>query len=170
MDKAISTVLLIIAGMIATLVVVRSAYPAVVRGGNSIVNITQRMSERIETQISIVFATGELDANGTWQDTDNDGYFDVTVWVKNVGSSRILGITDIDVFYGNAGSFQRIPYVGDAGGSFPNWSYTLENDTEWKSMATLKVSIHFTSAQPSGTYLVKVITPSGAYAEQWFSY
>lgn len=170
MDKAISTVLLIIAGMVATLVVVRSAYPAVVRGGNSIVNVTQRMNERIETQISIVFATGELNSSGTWVDTDNDGYFDVSVWVKNVGSSRILGITDLDVFYGNAGSFRRIPYVEDANGSFPNWSYTLENDTEWKSMATLKISIHFTSAQSSGTYLVKVIAPSGAYAEQWFSY
>ncbi|MCS7206872.1 MAG: flagellin [Dehalococcoidia bacterium] len=170
MDKAISTVLLIIAGVIATLVVMRSVYPAVVRGGNAIINVAQQMNERIETHISIVFATGELDSGGTWQDTDGDGLFDVTLWVKNVGSSRILGITDVDVFYGRPGSFLRVPYVGDAGGAFPSWSYTLENDTEWKSMATLKISIHFAEPQPSGTYLVKVITPTGAHAEQWFSY
>jgi hypothetical protein len=169
-DKALTTILLLIGGMIVTMMVVRTAYSAVVRGENSLVNITQRMNERLETHVSIVFATGERDPQGQWVDADGDGYFDVTVWVKNVGSSRILAIRDMDIFFGRPGSFRRIPYVDDAGGTFPHWFYTLENAGEWRSMATVRVNIHFTTPLPSGTYLVRVITPAGTSAEKWFSF
>jgi len=169
-DKIITTALLIIASVVATVVVVNATYPAIVRSTNSIVQISQRMDDRIETQISIIYATGELDDNGTWQDTDSDGYFDVWVWVKNVGSSRILGLDQTDVFLGTPGAFSRIPYVDDAGGSYPQWSYTLENGTEWGNTVTLKITIHYTAALASDTYLVKVVTPSGAYDERYFSF
>ena len=128
------------------------------------------MEERIDTQISIIYATGELDSDEVWQDTDSDTYFDVTAWVKNVGSSRILGADQVDVFLGSNGTIARIPYVDDSGGSYPSWSYTLENGTEWKNTVTMKISIHYSSAQASDTYLVKVITPAGVYDEHYFSF
>lgn len=150
--------------------VVNTTYPAIVRSSNAIVNVSERMDERIESQVSIVYGAAELDSSGTWVDTDADTYFDVWVWVKNVGSSRILGEDQMDVFLGKTGSFARIPYVADAGASYPRWSYTLENGTEWTNTVTLKITIHYSSAQTTGTYLVKVITPSGAYDEQYFSF
>ncbi|MBI4294923.1 MAG: hypothetical protein HY669_02005 [Chloroflexi bacterium] len=156
--------------MVAAILVVNTTYPAIVRSSNSIVNISGRMEDRIETQISVVYATGELDSSGSWVDTDSDGYFDVTVWLKNVGSSRILGIDQTDVFFGQAGAYTHVPYVDYAGGGYPRWSYTLENGAEWGNTVTLKISIHYNSALTTGTYLVKVITPSGAYAEQYFSF
>ncbi len=150
--------------------VINTTYPAIVRSSNSIVMTSERMEERIGSQISIVYATGELDSAGAWQDTDSDGYFDVTVWVKNVGSTRILGVDQMDVFLGMTGSTTRIPHVNDAGASYPRWSYTIENGTEWTNTVTIKISIHYSGAQTTGTYVVKVITPSGAYDEHTFSF
>lgn len=154
----------------AAVLVINATYPAIVRSGNSIVNMSGHMGERIETQIRVVFGTGELDSNGVWQDRDSDGKFDVWVWVKNVGSARVLGIDQADVFLGASGAIARIPYIDDAGGSYPRWSYTLENGTEWENTATLKITIHYSSALTSDRYLVKVITPSGAYDELYFSF
>lgn len=156
--------------MVAAVVVINATYPAIVRSSNSIVEISSHMEDRIQSQIKIVYATGELNSNGVWQDTNSDGYFDVTVWVKNVGASRILGLDQMDVFLGKAGYFARIPYVTDAGSSYPRWSYTLENGTEWTTTVTVKIAIHYSSAQTSDTYVVKVVTPSGAYDERYFSY
>jgi archaellum component FlaG (FlaF/FlaG flagellin family) len=159
--------------MIAAMLVVNAAYPAIVRSSNSIVNVSERMEDRIGSQVSIVYATGELDDNGVWQDTDSDTFFDVTVWVKNVGSTRILGIDQMDVFLGKLGNFSdfaRIPHVDDAGGGYPSWSYTIENGTEWENTVTVKIAVHYSSALTSDTYRVKVITPSGAYDENDFSF
>ena len=162
--------LLVVASVAAGVLVVNATYPAILRGSNSIVNISQRLDQRIESNIAIVFATGELDESGTWQDGDGDGLFDVWVWVKNVGSARILGLEEMDVFFGRAGDFARIPYAGDAAGAYPQWEYTLENGTQWRPAVTLKVTIHYATALPSDTYLVRVVTPSGAYAEEYFSF
>ena len=170
MDETITSALLIIAAVVAAVLVVNATYPAIVRSSNAIVGISQRVDQRIETQVSAVYATGELDSAGTWQDADSDTYFDVTVWVKNVGSSRILGTDQMDIFFGKAGDFSRIPYVDDAGGSFPSWSYLIENGTEWTNTVTVKISIHYQSPLASDTYLVKLITPSGAYDERYFSF
>jgi len=170
MDKTITTALLIIASVVAAVLVINAVFPAISRSSSSIAQISDRMNERIETQISIVYATGELDASHVWQDTDSDGHFDVTVWVKNVGSARILGVDQADIFFGETGSTSRIPYVDDAGGGHPDWSYSLENGTEWDNTTTLKISIHYASALTTDTYVVKVITPSGAYDELCFSF
>lgn len=162
--------LLIIAGITAVIIAINAIYPAVMRSSNSIVQAADQMGTRIGTQINVVFATGELNSSGNWVDTDSDGKFDVTVWVKNVSTANIQSIKDVDIFLGQQGSIVRIPYTMDAGASYPQWSYSLENGSEWTSTVTLKISIHYTSALPSGTYTVKVVTPSGAYAEQAFSF
>ena len=164
------TLILVIASVAAGAMTVNAALPAVVRSSNAIVRSSDKVDDRIETQISIVFATGELDSLGVWQDQDADGKFDITLWVKNVGPSRILDVKALDVFVGRDGTLKRIPYVDDSGGSFPSWTYSLENGTEWKNAVTLKIQVHYTAAQASGTYLAKVITASGSYDEQYFSF
>ncbi len=170
MDKTIVTILLIIASVVAAVLVIDTTYPAIVRSSNSVVTASQHMQDRIETQVSIVYATGELDSGGDWQDTDSDSYFDVKVWVKNVGAGRILGVDMTDVFLGTTGSYDRIPYVDDAGVGYPRWSYTVENGTEWGPTNTIEIEIHYSAALTTDTYLVKVITPSGAYDELTFSF
>lgn len=158
------------ASVVSAVLVINAVYPAIVRSGNSITRMAAKLDERIESQVKIVYATGELDDAGTWQDVDSDSYFDVTFWVKNIGVSRIIGIEETDIFYGIAGDFARIPHSTDAGGTYPQWSYSIENGDDWTSSVTVKFWIHYQSAEASDEYLVKVITPNGSYDELYFSY
>lgn len=162
--------LMVVASVTASVMVMNAVFPALSRGANSIVRISTRMEERIESQISIVYATGELDSDAVWQDTDSDSLFDVTVWVKNVGSARLLDIGQSDIFLGWSGYFERIPHVDDAGSSYPQWDHTIENGTEWGPTVTVKFSIHYESALSSTTYFLRVITPTGASNEHYFSF
>ncbi len=152
------------------MLVVNSVFPAVVRSSNSLVRVADKMDQRIESQIKVVYATAELDENGVWQDVDLDSEFDVTFWVKNVGSARIIGVDDTDVFYGKSGDFARIPYVTDAGTSYPRWQYATQNGDTWINATTLRFDIHYQASQPSDEYFVKVIVPTGAFDEHYFSY
>jgi archaellum component FlaG (FlaF/FlaG flagellin family) len=115
--------------VVSAVLVINSVYPAIVRSGNSLTRVATKLDERIESQIKVVYATAELDENGVWQDKGTIGKFDVNLWVKNVGASRIIGIDSTDIFYGVEGNFARIPYTTDAGGGYPQWSYSLENGT-----------------------------------------
>jgi hypothetical protein len=170
--------LLTIAGVVSVLTIFNTMLPAVARSGGAIAGSAAKIDDRIKSQIRIVHATGELDAAKLWQDTNSDGDFDHFFWVKNVGAARLGALEEIDVFHGAQGNFSRIPYVTDAGGAFPRWTFVLENDTEWIPTATLKIIIHSTapcSPAPcsapslSKTYLVKVTTPSGVSDEHFYS-
>ena len=171
--------LLTIAGVVSVMAILNAMLPAVGRGNSAVVSVAGRVDDRIKTQIRIVHVTGELDENGDWQDTDSDGDFDIFLWVKNVGASRLVSIKESDVFFGTEGDFSRIPYVDDASGGKPNWTYQLENDSEWKPTATLNITIHYTatcgpapcSPAPlaSDTYFVKVAAPNGVSDEHFFS-
>ena len=152
------------------MLVISAVYPAIASSSGAIVRVAQQMDKRIETQISVVYATAELDENGVWQDTDSDGYFDVFVWVKNVGSAEITSIDKMDIFFGTEGNFERVPHESDAGAGYPRWSYSIENDTEWKTRATVKITIHYSSALASDTYMVKAITPTSASDTYYFSF
>ena len=152
------------------MMMINAVFPAINRSGNSIIRSAKRVDERIETQISVIYGTGELDSTGTWQDTDSDTYFDVWVWAKNVGSSRILGIERTDLFFGKEGDYARIPHVNDAGGGYPSWSYTIENGTDWVNSKTVKFTIHYTAALTSDTYRATIVVPSGSSDEHYFSF
>jgi hypothetical protein len=169
MEKAIVTILLTIAGIVCAMLLFNAVYPAVGRGSGALVSVAGKVDERIRSQVSIVHAVGELDTNGNWQDTNGNTYFDVFIWVKNVGASTIGAIEESDVFFGKEGEFSRILYKDDAGGALPYWEYQIENDTEWVPTATTKITITFSSALSSGTYFIKVVIPSGVSDEIFFS-
>ena len=157
MDKAITTALLIIAGVICIMFVFNSVYPAVNRSSAAMVSMAEKMDERMKSRINIVHAANSADRKTIY------------LWVKNVGTSRIVNIDETDVFFGPSDNFSRIPYVDDAGGSYPQWSYTLENDTEWLTGATLKITITHDSDPGAGTYFAKVVIPIGISDEYFFS-
>ncbi len=149
---------------------VNAIYPVVSSSSNALVRTAKKTSTRIGTQVSIVYATAELDSAEVWQDTDSDSNFDIFLWVKNIGTTRILGVDQVDIFLGQEGSFQRVPHTTYAGATFPRWSYTLENGTEWGDSVTIKISVDYSSTLASGTYFVKVVTPQGAADEHYFSF
>lgn len=157
MDKAITTALLIIAGVISIMVLFNSVYPAISRSSAAMVSMSETIDDRMKSRINIVHIANS--ANRT----------SVYAWVKNVGTSRIVAIEESDVFFGQEGDFIRVPYVDDAGGNYPRWEYAIENDTEWKASATVKITITYDADPGAGTYFAKVIIPNGISDEYYFS-
>ena len=98
MDKVITTALLTIAAVIASVMVVNTMVPALGRGSSSVVGSSAVSAEQIKTNVELLTVT----AIAT----------EIYVWVKNVGAVEILSIDDSDVFLEDVGaaSFDRMPY------------------------------------------------------------
>ncbi len=137
--------------------VFNSVYPMVNRSSQAMVSMAEKVDERMKSRINIVHAAST--ANRT----------SVYLWAKNIGTQRIIGVDDCDLFFGQEGAFERIPYTGEVEDTYPQWDYSLENDTEWKASATLKLIITFSSDPGAGTYFVKLIIPNGISDEYYFS-
>jgi hypothetical protein len=159
---------MIIISIVLSIMVFNMVYPAVVRSGDSLVNMRTRIDDRLKSQVSIVHVTGEYGANGNWSDTNGDGRFNAFVWVKNIGSTRISAVERMDLFFGPQGNFTHIPYVDQAGGSYPYWDWAVENDSLWEPTATGRITIHYSSSPARGRYFVKVVIPSGVADEMYF--
>lgn len=152
MDKAIVTVLLVIVSVTSVVFIFNAFYPAVTRSSGALADMAGGMDDRLRSEIDIIHAVAYTSSN------------EALVWVKNIGSSRIGAIDDSDIFYGPEGNFTRVPY----GGGSPSWAYQLENETEWKPAATLRITI----TQPissATTYYLKMVIPNGVSDEYYFS-
>lgn len=158
MDKVITTALLILAGVVCTVFIFNSVFPMVNRSSQAMVSMGETIDDRMKSRISIVHAAPNSSDRKT-----------VYIWVKNVGSSRIDSVEESDVFFGQEDDFWRIPYVEDAGGAYPQWDWDIENDTQWGSEATLKITISYDSDPGAGTYFVKIVIPNGISDEYYFS-
>lgn len=167
MDKVITTAMLIVISMVMALMLFNVAYPAIIQGGDAIVSMAGHVEDRMKSQIAIIHASSELDADGWWQDVNNNGQFEVFLWVKNVGVARITALDDLDIFFGPEGNFTRIQHESNAGGGTPYWSWTLENAAEWAPTATLRVTIHYIAALSTGRYFAKVTVPSGVWDDYY---
>ena len=167
MDKVITTALLIVISMVMALMLFNIAYPAIIEGGDAIVSMAGRVEDRMRSQIAIIHAGSEMDADGWWQDSNGNGQFEVFLWIKNVGDARITALDDLDIFFGPEGNFARIAHETDSGGGTPYWSWTLENAAEWTPTATLRVTIHYGAALSTGRYFAKVTVPSGVWDDYY---
>jgi len=156
-DKAITTALLIIAGVVCMIFVFNSVYPMINRSSQAMVSMAEQVDERMQSRINIVHAA------------NSSNHTSVYLWIKNVGTQRIVDIKESDLFFGLETDFERIPYVDDAAGKYPQWSFVLENDTEWQMSATLKIIIIYSSDPGAGTYFVKFIIPNGISDDFYFS-
>jgi len=161
MDKTITTAFLIIISVVLAMLLFNVTYPAVMEGSDAITSMSNKEADRLRSRIEVIHIAGELDASGAWSDTNGNGVFDVIAWVKNIGSTRINGLQSLDIFFGEEGNFKRIPHESRAGGSYPRWTWSIENAGDWQPAATLRISIQYSSALSSGRYFFKLITPSG---------
>ncbi len=155
MDKAIITVFLIVAGVIAAVLVFNAAYPAVVQSNSDMASMQARIDERLRSEIEVIHIAKSPD------------YADVALaWVKNIGTSTIKAIDRCDVFFGPEGAFQRIPY----GSGDPHWEYTVENGSTWGPASTLRVTVDLDYVlSPGERYYFKIATPNGISADDYFS-
>jgi archaellum component FlaF (FlaF/FlaG flagellin family) len=156
-DKAVTTALLIIAGVVCMIFVFNSVYPMINRSSQAMTSMAEQVDERMKSRINIVHAANSIDRRTVY------------LWIKNVGTQRILQIEQSDLFFGKETDFDRVPYTTDAGTSYPRWTYEIENDSEWRTSATLKVTITYTADPGTGTFYAKFIVPNGIYDEYYFS-
>ena len=113
MDKVITTTFLIIVSVVCAVLVFNAVYPAVIRSSDAMTSMTIRVDDRLKSQIEIIHATG----SGS----------NAFIWVKNVGSLRIIAIQSCDVFFGPEGNFARILH-DDETEDLPYWEYEVEGN------------------------------------------
>ena len=157
MEKAIATVMLTVAGIVAILAVINAMMPAISRTNASIVATADSVDSRISTDLEIIHVSG------------TDGSPGVEAWTKNTGASRIAPVEKLDVFFGPEDAFVRVPY-GEAGCTSPCWYYTLENDTVWNPTSTLHLVLDSGANLTAGTtYYIKVVAPNGVTDARFFT-
>lgn len=155
MEKAITTGLLIIASVVATVALINAVIPALGKSSSALVSANAAASDRIRTDIEILHATGDTSAKT------------VTFWVKNIGSTTIKDITRSDIFLDTPSSVSHLSYT--SGCSSDCWDYALEGGaTDWKYTETVKFTISLSSLA-TGVYSVRLSVFNGVSADKDFS-
>ena len=152
MDKIIVTGLLLIAGVISAVFVFNSLFPVIAQSSDAMVSMERRADDRLKTQVQIIHAS----QTGA----------DIVLWVKNVGSVRIIGVETSDLFFGPQGNFSHVPY----GAGAPSWQYQVENGSEWNPTSTIRITISGSSPLGPGRYFIKLVLPNGISDETYFSW
>lgn len=133
--------------MVASLAIFNGVYPAITQSSGVITSATDKVNDRIKSQIEIIQV--------------NDNETTVDVWVKNVGSSYIDVIERCDIFFGPQGNLIRVNY-GEEGTPLPYWNYQLEgNASEWGPQSTIKATINLDATLTAGLHLFKMVLPNG---------
>jgi flagellar protein FlaG len=84
------------------------------------------------------------------------------IWTKNIGIDPITTPTSIDVYFGESGSAQRIPY--SASGGEDTWKFQ-SLPTMIQKMDTFQIKITDSQLTSSKTYTVRVTAPNGVYSD-----
>jgi hypothetical protein len=157
MEKAIATVMLTVAGVVAIVTVINALMPAISRTNASIVATSDSVDSRIATDLEIVHVAG---ASGTTS---------VDAWVKNTGAVMIAPVSRVDVFFGPADEFVNVPF-GEEGCTSPCWYYAIENDQAWNPTATLHIMLSTSASLTTGeTYYIKLVSPNGVTDARFFT-
>lgn len=158
--ESISSAILTIASVICAFGFVSAVYPSVISAGDPVMSRTDSMGDQIMTDIEILHeATG---AEG-----------EINVWIKNVGCKEIPSgtIPESDLFFGEAGNFERIPYDENET-LVPGWSYLIEQggDNSWDKGETLRIKIKPADLPVTGKkYFIKFNTYNGVSEEAYFT-
>ena len=154
--EVITTAILMIASIVAVVAFVNAVLPAVYGLSESYTSLSRNMENQLKTDINVIFIYPE----------DNN----VSVWIKNVGSSSI---PFSQLQYSNVFVFSSSGYwdANFESGTLPSWDYTLENgdgNDYWNRGETLKLTIDFQDLEP-GTYKLNFFLYNGVSASDTFS-
>jgi flagellar protein FlaG len=97
-SETIVTALFLISAVIAAGVLISAIFPAIYRTADTFGSVSHEADTRMRTDVKIVNAYSN---SSQW----------ATVWLKNVGTSRIAAaeLNDGDIFIGIPGNFERQP-------------------------------------------------------------
>ncbi|AKB52023.1 hypothetical protein MSBRW_2770 [Methanosarcina barkeri str. Wiesmoor] len=159
--ESISSAILTIASVICAFSFVSIVYPSVISAGDPIVSRTNEMGDQILTDMKILHETTAAEGS------------EVHIWIKNVGSKGISSslIQKSDLFFGEAGKFERIPY-DENGCLAPCWNYSIEqsNDDNWDKGETLQIRLKPADVPVSRVkYFIKFSAYNGVSEEAYFT-
>jgi archaellum component FlaG (FlaF/FlaG flagellin family) len=155
MTEAILTIAVVIAASTAAAIFLQNSYQL----NNSQLSAAQTAKDAMATQLKIIFAT-------------NSSHDEVTLWVKNIGTSyiQLAEINDFNVFFGPVGSTMLVPYNAT---TLPRWNFTLINvagaPTAFYPSATVVIQIYLPNNLTGGDYYVRVVSDIGASTDYYFS-
>ena len=157
MEKAITSTVLIIAGIIAAVALVNTVLPAMGKSSGALTMANKDAAERIKTDIEIVTAVGDATANT------------ITVWVKNIGTQVVAPVDSSDVILTapSPNGVKRLPYV--SGCVSECWDYAFEGGaTDWSQAVTVKFTLKLTSVT-TGVHSITISTFNAVLATKDFS-
>ena len=160
MEKAITSAILIIASIIAATALINAVLPAASKSAGALLNANTASANRIRTDIEIVHATG----NATSEK--------ITVWVKNIGSTRIIPINASDIILeAPDGTVTRLPYTSGCNSGSPGcWDYAIEGSSaDWIYTVTVRFILFPTTGVDSGVYSVTISVFNAVSATEDFS-
>ena len=121
---------------------------------------TEGQKDTLLTNFKIVMATNTTD------DT-------VSIWLKNVGQNPISSLDKVDVYFGEIGQIQNIPYdpscVPPSVCPDDTWRYDNIPVPVWQIMDTISLNITDNQIQKGVTYQVTIISSNGVSDESIFS-
>lgn len=154
MQQAISSALLIIASIVATIALINAVIPAAGKSAGALLMANSEAADRIRTDIEIVHAAGNSSTN------------EITVWVKNIGTKNIVPVKSSDIIVTTPSDVIRLPY--EEACSSECWNFIIEEGgTSWTKAATVKFTL--LTAVVDGVYNVKVSVVNAVSATKDFS-
>ena len=159
MDKAITTGILIIASVIASVALINAVLPAIGDSTGALSAANASAADRIRTDIEIIHVAA---------DTSSGTEDQVLVWVKNIGSQKIKPVESSDIFLITSSTVKRLSHGSSSGAEY--WDYTVENGTDWTQGVTIKITLHLADGSvTSGAYTVSVAAHNAVSATKDFS-
>ncbi len=112
---------------------------------------TENQKQTILTNIKIIYAQNPTSTS-------------VNAWVKNIGTYSITNTQNIDVYFGQTGAMQRIPYDTDS----TSWTFSSPV-ISWDKANTVQINIsNLPTIQCSSVYELQVTTPNGV-SDEYFA-
>jgi len=129
-QEVISSAILIIAAIIATVALVNAVYPSLFTATDSVHSVSDTASDRVKTDVKIDMASKQ---NSTT----------LFLWAKNVGSVEVPAgkLPYTDLYFGDTGSMAMIETSPAA--SF-RWAYVLDDmdsNGDWDPGETIQIAI-----------------------------
>ena len=156
MDKAITSGLLIIASVIASVALINAVIPAMSKSSGALVTANAEAADRIRTDIEVIHVASKTSPD------------QVIVWVKNIGMNTIKPIESGDVFLTTPTEVKRLSHGSSSGAEY--WDYTIENGSAWTRTVTVKMTLHLTNGTiVAGGYNVIVNVYNSVNASKDFS-
>lgn len=155
-QETISSAILIIAAIIATIALINAIYPSLFAVTDSVASASNTASDRMKTDISITMATSP-NASALY------------IWVKNVGSTSIPAsrIAYTDVYYGDEASMMKASANPSASFKLNYALDDMDGNGNWDKGETLKIIISDATQTrfTSGSHEVKLVLYNAASFE-----